>query len=490
MDWLPDSDPFIAPNNFDLFDYGFQVHDEGQICKVIQNWKLDDQDAQLIELEHRERWQDWIEHLNFVQGENGSFAMDNLPQNGFSILCIPKALPVGEGLPSEYTDLPLDEDSSESWEKIVQAFHLPGHFPKLAVRKQTSVTSISRTHRFENREKIWMHTAVTNPDFDENSFAMAGTHFDRKNTTLGVMFSCSDSQIYRIKGLVNTWKDAIGHPLLMLGIYAELQLDRLVTMVNKRYDEYQKLMDDVESEAANDAKDRFSWKTIRTVRLNREESKKVEEEVEATKLQLSKACSSALKTLQTQREEELKDESLREDESLMKKAEITNLFLERFNDIVTRLDGLSARCRVIVEGISFTTDIIRSELSRQEALTSTENSKFATGISLVAMVYLPLTTMATIFAMPIFQWSNDWRDWRYRPVDNGNSSSSGPSSGAPGGTMAPPVVSGYIWIYISISIGLTMVTFLVFRFYMKLRNRDKKVLFKETLLFHNQSQWR
>lgn len=41
MDWLPDSDLFIAPNNFDLFDYEFEVRNEGQECKVIQNWGLE-----------------------------------------------------------------------------------------------------------------------------------------------------------------------------------------------------------------------------------------------------------------------------------------------------------------------------------------------------------------------------------------------------------------------------------------------------------------
>lgn len=38
MDWPPDSDPFIAPNNFVLFDYDFDVRNEVEECKVIQNW--------------------------------------------------------------------------------------------------------------------------------------------------------------------------------------------------------------------------------------------------------------------------------------------------------------------------------------------------------------------------------------------------------------------------------------------------------------------
>ncbi|KAI8957389.1 hypothetical protein F5Y11DRAFT_339808 [Daldinia sp. FL1419] len=461
MDWPPDSDPFIAPNNLDLFDDDFELRDNSQEWKVIQNLGSNaTDDAAAVPLSDPESWKRWTEALGFVYRD---FRIEDLPQNGFSILFVPRAKDVklaNGPQPSAYTDIPLAGDSLGTWWEVVRAFHLPGHFPKLVARKQTSVTSISRTHQLSDPPgRIWMHTAVANPNFDENSFAMAGTHFEQKHLTLAVMFSCSDEQIDRIQGLVNTWKEAIGHPLLMLGIYAELQLDRLVAIVDKRYRKYEKLMRKVEAQAAKDSKERFSWKMIKKVRLTRETSKKVEEEVETTRLQLSKAYSSALERFKDHKEDYVGIE------------ETTNLFSERFVDIATRFDGLGARCRIIVEGISFTTDIIRSELSRQEAQTSTENSKFATGISLVAMVYLPLTTMATIFAMPIFQWSNDWRDWRYRPVDSGNASSSGPGSSASNG--APPVVSGYIWVYISISIGLTIATFLGFRFYMKIRNRDK-----------------
>lgn len=198
----------------------------------------------------------------------------------------------------------------------------------------------------EGPEKLWMHTAVTNPSFNENAFALAATHFESRNLTLAIMFSCSDEQINSIRGLVDTWKDAIGHPLLMLGIYAELQLDRLVAIANTRYEEYEKLIEEVELEPDKKGKDRFSWEMIKKVRLSRELSKKVEEEVRTTKHQLSKARSSALRALK----------------SSGRLTETTNLFSERFDDIVTRIDGLCARCRIMFEGISFTTDIVSCPL--------------------------------------------------------------------------------------------------------------------------------
>ncbi|KAI2777414.1 hypothetical protein F4815DRAFT_481413 [Daldinia loculata] len=455
MEWFPDSDPFIAPNHLDLFDYELPVRTKGQQCRVIQNWGLDAvQDAEMIDLPDHQSWENWIQTLDFIRDD---FIVDKLPKNGFIILCIPRAEDIkltDSAVLSAYTDIPLDKDSSESWQKVVKAFHLPAHFPMLAVRKQTSLTSVARTYKFpEGPEKIWMHTAVVNPDSDEESFAMAATHFEKQNLTLAVMFCCSDEQIRRIQGLVNIHQDAIGHPLLMLSIYVELQYDRLCTMISKRHWQYDTLMGEKAFQEAKEVKDRFSWETIHKVRSTREAIRKAEEEVEATKLQLSKALSD-LQMLKT-----LKDEP---------STRMTEIISERFNDIIMMLNGQSSKCRILVEDISFATDIMRSELSRQEAQTSTENSKFATGIAFVAMIYLPLSTTATIFAMPIFQWSNDWRDLRYRPVDSGNTSDSGGPSDA---TMSP-VVSGYIWLYISISAALTFITYFGLKFYMKLRNSE------------------
>ncbi|KAI0893405.1 hypothetical protein F4806DRAFT_505072, partial [Annulohypoxylon nitens] len=371
---------------------------------------------------------------------------------------------------SGYTDLPLSEQSWQSLRSVVKAFHLPGHFPMLASRKQTSVISIARTHQFGSKDgTLWMHTAVTNPDFGESPFAMASTHFENRNLTLGVMFGCSDDQVERIQNLINTWEDAMEHPFLMLGISAQLQLDRIVTMVTTSYNDYLEILKKVEKEAQGKGKDRFSWATINEVRSTREKGKMVEEEVQETKRQLSKARQSALDTLKTL-----------PSQSSQASNETTYLFSERFHDIIDRLDSMGAKCRIIIEGISYIQ--IRNELSRQESQSSTENAKFATGISLVAMIYLPLTTMATIFAMPIFQWTNDWRNIRYRPVNNGSTSSNSSPSSSNDET-ASPVVSGYLWIYVGISIGLSFITFLSFRLYMKIRDDDFS--FKKTLSFSN-----
>lgn len=112
--------------------------------------------------------------------------------------------------------------------------------------------------------------------------------------------------------------------------------------------------------------------------------------------------------------------------------------------------------------------------SAQEARYGAQQAKMSTVIAFVAMLFLPMTTTAvsaphqdktrgstdpyqqTIFAMPVFQFSNNWRDWRYHQVNKGDSS--GSNSTTTTNFPDPPVFSGYFWIYLGISIALTMIT--------------------------------
>jgi hypothetical protein len=50
--------------------------------------------------------------------------------------------------------------------------------------------------------------------------------------------------------------------------------------------------------------------------------------------------------------------------------------------------------------------------------------------------------------MPVFQFTYDWRDWRFYQVNNSTSTI----------PPMPPVFSGYFWVYLGIAIFLTLVT--------------------------------
>jgi hypothetical protein len=60
----------------------------------------------------------------------------------------------------------------------------------------------------------------------------------------------------------------------------------------------------------------------------------------------------------------------------------------------------------------------------------------------------------TVFATPVFDFKNDWRDIRYRPVQPPDDKNAPAQQGV-------PVVSGYFWYYFSLSLFFSVVTVLV-----------------------------
>ncbi|KAJ3578757.1 hypothetical protein NPX13_g1802 [Xylaria arbuscula] len=509
MDWVPNRDPFVAPSRLRHFRCGAQT---GEYCRVFSSHKYnadneeDDGNPVTQKLSTEQEWEELLEFVASIPSDQ-SLNKDSLQKNGYCILFIPAppSVEIAPGpppvtTPGAYTNFPMI--SNEQWEKVATAFRLPGHYDKVVTRKVTSLISIPRTKSFNDdfKEKLWMHVAMTHPRYglpENPAFALAATHFQTRNFTFAIMVGCSARQIRRVKSLVQGWKDAVGHPLLMLGICAELHLERLEGLTVKQANVYQNLLKSVHTNAIGKNDDKFSWRLIEEVRDAREEGKKVEAEVNTTRLQLSNAVSSSICKLLAQYDTELKpsndtyseltrdrkgksvDRSTASSGStatfngdgasgttadpqheLELKIETTHLFEERFNDILSRLDRLSAECRISVEGISFTTDIIRSELARQEGQLGSKNAKVGVVISLIALTYLPLTAVASIMSMPIFQWTYDWRDWRYRPVSLDNTSTT-----TIGHQARLPVVSGYIAIYFPIAISLVVITLTGFASY-------------------------
>jgi hypothetical protein len=75
--------------------------------------------------------------------------------------------------------------------------------------------------------------------------------------------------------------------------------------------------------------------------------------------------------------------------------------------------------------------------------------------------------------MPIFNFENDWRDWRYWPAPQPVSS---PGNGTEISAVTdgpPPVFSGYFWIYFAVSFALSFATIEVW--WRVVRSSNRKV---------------
>ncbi|EPE35037.1 hypothetical protein GLAREA_10732 [Glarea lozoyensis ATCC 20868] len=270
------------------------------------------------------------------------------------------------------------------------------------------------------------------------------------------MMGCSQNQIEKVQELLKFSEKGIKHSLLMIGICAELHLDRLTTLVGKYKAKCKEAIELINpsntetilEEHSNTEKEEthldgprreITWDFIEKVRFNRDQSKRAEEEVRATQRQLEKALPKGFLQQTYQFSDRDSDDV------------VTQAFADRFADIFVEFEGLIADCRIAVDGMEFTADMIRNELARQETKSSGHETKISAFIAFIAMLYLPMTTMATIFAMPVFQFPHRWRDWQYNLVEIHDASSGSNKSDL-------PVFSGYFWWYLGTSSAFTLLT--------------------------------
>ncbi|KAK3689670.1 hypothetical protein B0T22DRAFT_514316 [Podospora appendiculata] len=96
--------------------------------------------------------------------------------------------------------------------------------------------------------------------------------------------------------------------------------------------------------------------------------------------------------------------------STLQFANSTSRFTKRLEEISTEFDSMMGQCRTSSEELTFTRELFMAELSRQEVERSRQEAKASRVIAFVAMLYLPMTTAATIFAMPVFNFQSHWLD--------------------------------------------------------------------------------
>jgi hypothetical protein len=290
-----------------------------------------------------------------------------------------------------------------------------------------------------------MLTSISNTN-GPDPFALASTHVN-KGYTLAIVFRCSVGQMNRVGDLLQQSEGASKYPPLMLGICAELHLDRLEKLVDYRVikcAEATRLL----SEGI------VTWDLIDTIRKNRDKSARAREEVMLTYRQLLKALPFSCRPDGRQIWDKYADKELSrnasdsgsmslfkenlmdiESESL---EEATQMFADRFSDILGRFEGLIAECKISVEEMSFTADIvgyiyqileslgtkrpqIRSELAGQATIASEgEAAKSRTSIALAGMVYLPMTTLAVLHSSHVLLTYPNLLDRQYLQCQSSN----------------------------------------------------------------------
>ncbi|KAI0549692.1 hypothetical protein F4679DRAFT_545199 [Xylaria curta] len=117
-------------------------------------------------------------------------------------------------------------------------------------------------------------------------------------------------------------------------------------------------------------------------------------------------------------------------------------FRERFEQMSGEYDDLSGSCRVNIGKAILNAETHATVISKHAAEASVV-------LAFVAMIYLPMSAVASIFAMPILDFKADWKDMNGRPVPTETHSS---------GDAQPVVVSYYMAHYLGVSLALLLLT--------------------------------
>jgi hypothetical protein len=271
----------------------------------------------------------------------------------------PRSVSIVEGIQSDLSDMCMSEDQ---WAIISKRFCLHSLLIKAIKRKTISASVV------EGLDQLRQYTITTSSDLHD-SFAISSTHFEDKYLDLVVVLGSTNEQVDLAQKLLGLACEGHGHPYLALGLSAELLLRRLEGIVEETVNdcvEATRAMPTLRQDLAT------SWKSINQVRELRVRSKQVEEEVKKTQRCL----------------ESILPARLRDDDAL------TVRFHKRFDEINRELNGLINKGSIYADEMSFNAETIRGELARQDAVSGTRLAQSSVVIAFVAMIYLPMTSVA------------------------------------------------------------------------------------------------
>lgn len=254
-----------------------------------------------------------------------------------------------DDVPTELSDLRMTADQ---WKEVAERFWVQNSLLKAVRQKVTSITVDS--HELDQRpeESPWKGDSlqmctINTSTASKNGFAVSTTHFVDARLTLAVVLGATELQVDRMDHLLTNAHEAIGHPLLMLGVSAELLLELLADPINNMRDKcvqvtrkFQEMWLDNNNEGVDYAMD------VETIRS---ETSHLDEEVRTSKQSLQNALEFFCPNYQ--------------DTAIMKvengATEMTKLerFVKtkirmRFQDIFLELDSLMTLTRISVQEMS------------------------------------------------------------------------------------------------------------------------------------------
>ncbi|KAI1150663.1 hypothetical protein F4825DRAFT_393166 [Nemania diffusa] len=257
---------------------------------------------------------------------------------------------------------------------------------------------------------------------------MSMTYFPLRKVTYGVLYGC-DADIKRaVLARLRNSEDAACHPLLLIGIFTELERKRQIDLVKNGFDTLHNTIINLGRPASGNEEILGEEPSITNAIDPWLEIHHLKNALESWKEQLAKIVAHIDELSETWFSS-VPSDSEDEKSKRCRVREVGERIKERVVEIVCDYDARIRECVMIMEGMNIATQLAHARANIEIAASAKTDSNQMRSIALLTMVFLPATFVASVFSMTFFDWD--------------------PPQGK-------SMVSSSIWIYFIIAVVLTV----------------------------------
>ncbi|KAK1471150.1 hypothetical protein CTAM01_16648 [Colletotrichum tamarilloi] len=281
-----------------------------------------------------------------------------------------------------------------------------------------------------------------------DDMALTATYFPHSHLTFAILFGCTADVEKNVFNRLSRAKDRVCHPMILPGIFAEIERDRMIKVVEKTVDDIEGAIFDlgtgnpIEGDTLQEENRINTRRSRRTAWLN---TTYLRNSLRMWQVQLRKMVDHVAQPLgfdhnpPYNENEKSGDNEPRDQKNGCMKTTGT-MISDRLNVLIEEFEDRIQDCTMSVEGMTIATQWAQGDTNVDIATATGRDSRQMRSIALVTMIFLPGTFFATLFSMTFFDWSTN---------DDKKS-----------------VVSGYIWIYFLVTGVFTACTLVIWWYFL------------------------
>ncbi|KAK0711718.1 hypothetical protein B0H67DRAFT_586158 [Lasiosphaeris hirsuta] len=280
---------------------------------------------------------------------------------------------------------------------ILRELPVHGHLIQVLGRQTSSYSSVAKF----GGNLLWTGLCASATQDGPSSLAYSSIYHANQSSICAIFFGCNWLDRLFATERLGQWSAARRHPLLVPCLFLELQRERLDRVIEQLIDR---------AEAANDQllalreAHRNAVPPELSNRLNdlRRSSLVLQSELECITREVEK--------ITTFIAGESGPGGALNDAAGEDFVRYTKRFETRLREMCAFYQDRATSCQINVETAVRGNEMLMKDIADR-------HEKAVRGLSFVAMVYLPMSALATIFAMPVFDFKADWKDFRGHPAN-------------------------------------------------------------------------